>query len=122
MGTGKTGPVATRWVRLHPALLVALGLGLRRGEVLGPSWVYLDFDAEQPVIRIRRQLIRRPEGSGLALTDLKTKKSRRTIVIPSTVAAALRGHRTVQAKDRTLAGPELANGDGLVFTTPLGTP
>lgn len=118
----RRGPTATRSARLYPALLIALGLGLRRGEVLGLRWESIDLDADQPVLHVRQQLLRRPNGGGLALADLKTQRSRRSIALPATVANALRSHRALQARDQMLAGPDWLNGSGLVFTTPLGSP
>ena len=53
--------------RLEAAYVVALALGLRRGELLGISWDDLKLDDPMPVVRIRRQLLRqqrarRPAG------------------------------------------------------------
>lgn len=118
----QTGPAPTRAARLYPALLIALALGLRRGEVLGLSWADVDLDADRPSLRVRKQLVRRPKGRGLGLTDLKTPKSRRVVILPLVVVDALRAHRVLQAKDRMLAGPEWQNEADLVFTTPIGTP
>lgn len=55
------------------------------------------------------------------LTELKTPKSRRTLVLPPQVVEALRRHRAGQAAERLVAGPYWA-GTRLVFTTPIGTP
>jgi len=38
------------------------------------------------------------------------------------LVVALRAHRALQVKDRLVAGPDWADREGLVFTTPLGTP
>jgi integrase len=106
--------------RLGVAYEVTLALGLRRGEVLGLLWDDLDLDAKPPVLRVRQQLQRRA-GRGLLLTELKTAKSRRDLVLPTQVGEALRRHRAAQASERLAAGPLWA-GTGLVFTTPTGTP
>lgn len=107
--------------RLHAAIVVLLGLGLRRGEALGLSWRDLDLDGEQPVAHIHRQLQRVP-GRGQQLVGLKTTKSRRDLVLPAFVAEALRTHRRRQAEERIKAGPAWTSAHDLVFTTPLGLP
>jgi len=47
---------ATRGTPLYAAYVLALGLGLRRGEVLGLYWS--DIDLEYRTLRVRRQLQR----------------------------------------------------------------
>lgn len=110
--------------RPHPerhaaALVVALGLGLRRGEVLGLRWVDVDLDTTPPVVAITGQLTRH-RGAGLVRTATKTKRDR-TLALPAFVADALRSHRAAQAVERLAAGSTWA-ATGYVFTTPFGTP
>jgi integrase len=107
--------------RLGAAFVVALALGLRRGEVLGLRWDDVDLSGEAPRLRVRQQL-QRQVGKGLVLTDLKTPKSRRTLDLPSQVAGILRSHRAGQRTERLRAGSDWADTHGLVFTTPLGKP
>src|SRR5690606_22232351 len=57
---------------------------------------------------------------GIVLKKLKTKKSRRTIVLPPFAVAALRKHRTLQLEERRLA-PYWEDHD-LVFCSTIGTP
>ncbi len=57
--------------RLEAAYVVALALGLRRGELLGIAWGDLELDSPMPLVRIRRQLLRH-QGQGVLLSDLKT--------------------------------------------------
>jgi integrase len=113
--------VAVETDRLGTAYALQLALGLRRGEVLGLRWNDVDLDAEPPLVRVRQQLQRRPR-SGLVLHDLKTPQSRRNLVLPAPATAALRSWRSAQAAERLASGGEWRNADGLVFTTPLGTP
>ena len=108
--------------RLHAAILVTLALGLRRGEALGMRWTDLDLEGDPPTLSVLQQLIRRPNGRGLALVDLKTRKARRVIVLPTAVVAALRSHRARQAEERLLAGETWCDVNDLVFTTATGTP
>lgn len=84
------------------AFMLAISLGLRRGEVLGLSWADVDLDVGR--LQVRRQLERRnwrqgcadpdrcvekpsqcPQrrDGGLVLAELKTKQSRRTLPLPS---------------------------------------
>jgi len=122
------------------AFMLAISLGLRRGEVLGLSWGDVDLDAGH--LSVRRQLERRDwkhgcadpdrcddrpsrcpqrNGGGLVLAELKTKGSRRTLPLPSPLVAALRTHRQRQRAARIHAGTVWAN-SGMVFTTVSGRP
>jgi integrase len=107
--------------RLHAAVVVMVGLGLRRGEVLGLSWGDLDLDSAAPTAHIRRQLQRVP-GRGQELVALKTARSRRDVMLPEFVASALRAHRRRQVAERIKAGPAWHSEHDLVFTTPSGSP
>ncbi|MGV8967398.1 MAG: hypothetical protein ACOH2F_14095 [Cellulomonas sp.] len=81
--------------------MIAIPLGMRRGEVLGLSCSDVEFDAGR--LHVRRQLQQRawlhgcadpdrcvdrgadcPErtGGGLVLAELKTRQSRRTLPLP----------------------------------------
>ncbi len=61
-----------------------------------------------------------PEPS-LQLVEPKTSQSRRTLIMPSTVATALQAHRKRQALERAVADDRWVE-TGLVFTTRKGTP
>ena len=122
------------------AFMLAISLGLRRGEVLGLSWSDVDLDAGR--LNVRRQLERRnwrhgcadsdrcderpsrcPErvDGGLVLAELKTKQSRRTLPLPAPLLVALRKHRQRQREARIHAGTVWRD-SGLVFTTITGRP
>ncbi|MEQ1698922.1 MAG: tyrosine-type recombinase/integrase [Ilumatobacteraceae bacterium] len=106
--------------RLHALWAVMLYLGLRPGEATGLCWV--DIDLEQAVVHVRRSL--KLEGGRLVLDErLKTDRSRRSLEVPPQVVAALRAHRSNQARAQLKAGelwvPPYPD---LVFTTSLGTP
>ena len=104
--------------RLEALITVALGLGLRQGEALGLRWEE-DVDLEAGQLSVRQTLVR--AGREPRFEEPKTDRSRRTITMPSVVAAALRRHRTRQLEEQLAAGPEWRQ-SGLVFTTPIGTP
>lgn len=90
--------------RLGVAYALGLVLGLRRGEILGLRWADIDLDGQPPTVAVRRQLQRR-QGRGLVLTELKTTKSRRTLVLPKQLAYDLRHLRVAQGGGRLAAGP-----------------
>ena len=96
---------------------VALALGLRQGEALGLRWQDIDIDRHQSSVSHALQRI----GGRLELVEPKTRRSRRTMVLPVTVADALRRHRDVQAQERRRAGSEWVEAD-FVFTTQWGKP
>lgn len=109
--------------RLEAAWIVMLGVGLRRGELLGLSWDDVALKAKAPTLTVNRAL-RRLRTSGLELTEPKTRQSRRNVHLPRAVAAALTEHRRRQAAEQLAAGPEWVDrplGADLVFRTPFGT-
>ncbi len=109
--------------RLEAAYTVALSLGLRRGELLGLAWDDVDLDGTPARLNVRMAL-KRHDDVGLVVEEPKTRQSRRTIHLPSSVVAALRRHRARQAEERLLAGElwePLPLGRDLVFRTATGT-
>jgi integrase len=105
--------------RLEALYLVAVGCGLRQGEILGLRWG--DVDLEGRTLTVRLALAR--VSGELALVEPKSATSRRTVPMPTFVADALAAHRVRQAAEslpRRPAPPDpFAD---LVFTTTLGTP
>lgn len=104
----------------HPysaLLTVAIALGLREGEALGLKWDAVELEAKQLHVRVALQRV----GKEVLLVEPKTARSRRTIVLPDVVVAALRAHRVGQLEQRLLAGPKWVEG-GFVFTTRHGKP
>jgi integrase len=116
----KTFLAAVTGDRLEAAYVVALALGLRRGELLGVSWDDLELEGPMPVVRIRRQLLRHG-GQGVLLADLKTAGSRRTLHLSRPVVDHLRAHRERQSKEAS-ACRIWRNSANLVFTSTIGTP
>ena len=102
----------------EPLVIVALSLGLRRGEVLALRWDNVDLDAG--TLTVAATLTRR-RGHGLVESTPKTARSRRTLPLPQTCIRALRDQRRAQATVKLSAGPDW-QGQGHVFTTPIGTP
>jgi integrase len=90
--------------RLEALAVVALRLGLRRGEALALRWDDVDLDAGE-----------------LTVTTGKTTAAARTVPLVAGTAAALKEHRRRQAAERLEAGP-LWIETGHVFTTQQGKP
>jgi integrase len=110
--------------RLETAIVLALTLGLRPGEVLGLRWDDLDLAAEHPSLTVNVSLKR--IGPTFDLSAPKTPKSRRRLRLTTFHVDMLREHHRHQAADRLALGPEWgADGwadVGLVFTTAAGRP
>lgn len=88
----------TPWWRAYIA--TAVMTGLRPGELLGLRWQ--DVDTRAGVIRVR-VAAKRVKGR-LALADLKTEQSRRTLKMPAAVAVALAAQKRAQSGVRLAAG------------------
>ena len=105
--------------RLEALYLVALGTGLRQGEILGLAWTDIDLVAETLTVR---NALQRVNGK-LELVEPKSTTSHRVVALPDFVVEALRAHRTRQRTDRLLAGSRWHDDPRwLVFTTTVGTP
>jgi integrase len=99
--------------RLYGVYVLALVLGMRRGEVLGLRWSAVDLDGG--TLRVRSSLQR--VGGQLVLSSPKTRRSRRVIPLPRAVVKVLRAHRESQAVERATA--EVWGDHDLVFTTTI---
>lgn len=107
-------PEDDRYLALY---ITALGTGLRQGELLGLRWEDVDLDAGR--VRVRHTLAN--VGGTLTLLEPKTERSRRNVMLPDSVTAALRAHRTRQRMERLVAGSRWVD-SGHVFTSTIGTP
>jgi len=97
---------------------VALAIGLRQGEALGLRWA--DVDLDSGVLSVERAL-QRIKGEGLQLVPLKSKTSRRQILLPPSLLAELKAHRAEQLAERLHAGSAWHDLD-LVFAQRDGKP
>src|SRR5690349_20393341 len=102
--------------RLYALWVTVLLLGLRRSEVCGLHWA--DVDLDRDTLRITRGLQR--TGGALQELPTKTRRSRRTVPLPSVVLQALREHRARQDKER--ANTRHWQDTPYVFTSRIGTP
>ena len=105
--------------RLEALYLVALGIGLRQGEILGLRWS--DVDLVVGTLTVRHALAR-IEGH-LVLVEPKSATSRRVVPLPAFVRDALVAHRAHQAQEPLPVRPTPPDPFAdLVFTTTHGTP
>ena len=97
---------------VYLATVIAVGTGMRRGEILGLQWQ--DIDLAKGVLRVTRTLGQTREG--LRFGTPKTQRGRRQIHLPGFVVAALRDHWEAR---RATARPRK---DDLVVTLKCGRP
>ncbi len=100
--------------RLGAAFATGLSLGLRRGEVLALRWCDIDFEAqtlrvEQTIQRVRAKVA---GTAGFLVSEPKTERSRRTLVMPAMLVPRLRRHRARQAQERLAAGADWSDALG----------
>ncbi|MER7500411.1 tyrosine-type recombinase/integrase [Nonomuraea pusilla] len=112
--------------RMGTLVLLALVFGLRRGEALGLMWN--GFDAEAGTLRVTHAVKRiknRDPGSSrrtkLVITELKTRKSRRTLCLSPELVEAIRRHKALHNRERLQAGEAWVE-HGLMFPTAFGNP
>ncbi len=100
--------------------------GLRRGEALGLHWAALDWEAgtlgvTHAVKRVKVRDGRSGRKTRLVVSELKTRRSRRTLYLTPELVEILRGHRARQAERRMALG-EAWQDHGLIFPSRVGTP
>ena len=97
---------------LYVLAAVALGTGLRRGELLALKWSAIDL--ERKTLRVDRVVeVTRAKGVRIK-SDAKTESSRRTIAIRDQLVDLLRAHRREQREMALRVGAPYP-ADGLVF-------
>ena len=107
----------TEGTRLYMPVLLAVSLGMRRGELLGLRWT--DIDLERGELSILRTL--EQTRCGLNFKEPKTDNARRKITLPPMTIEALQSHRADQAEQRLLLGPAYED-HGLVLAREDGVP
>ncbi|MFB7263040.1 tyrosine-type recombinase/integrase [Streptomyces nojiriensis] len=108
---------AARKDPLYPAFVLAIALGLRRGELVGLRWENVDLDKQEIRVRSQRQRVR---GEAYE-DDPKGRRRRQTLPLPGICVAPLRWQRMKQAAMREAAGEKWEE-TGYVFTTRTGRP
>jgi integrase len=103
---------ASRKDPLYAAFLLAIAMGLRRGEIVGLRWSDLDLDNR--VLYVRHQVQRR---RGVLYDDDPKSRRRRAVPLSALCIAPLRWHRLRQADARAKAGERWQESD-YDFATP----
>ncbi len=91
--------------------------GLRRSEALAVTWADVDLDLCRLTVR---QTLHRL-ANGYVISPPKTRKSRRQVDLPPSLALLLRNYRSEVEAQRLLLGKPLTD-DDFVFAHPDGTP
>lgn len=102
--------------RLYALYVLAMYLGLRRGEIFGLLWDDIDFEEETLTVRHSLQRV----GGQLTLVTPKTRTSERTLPLLELIATVLKEHQARQQAEREAAGENWQD-TGFVFTTTIGT-
>jgi len=110
---------AVRGRSLYPIAVVALGTGMRRGELCALRWQDVNLDAA--TLRVERSL-EQTRKSGLRFKEPKSKRGRRAISLSATVVAELRKRWAAQQEQRLSLGLGGSPADGLVFADWDGSP
>lgn len=108
---------AAEGTRLYVPVMVAATTGLRRGELLALRW--RDVDLDRGALAVTQSL--EQTRAGLRFKEPKTKRSRRTITLPSLTVEALRAHKVDQIEERLMMGKGYTD-NGLVFANHDGSP
>jgi integrase len=103
---------ALKTYRLYALFALALGSGMRQGELFGLRWC--DVDLEKEELAVTRTLAQ-VKGKRY-LKEPKSERSRRRLRLPGFVVEALRAHR-----ERMLTECLPVEGDAPVFCTRRGT-
>ncbi len=101
---------------LYAAFVLAVALGLRRGEILGLRWS--DIDLERQTLTVRNQLQRVQKE---LYSDTTKNRRTRTVPLPLMCIAPLRWQRLRQQGQRDQAGDKWED-SGYVFTSRTGRP
>ncbi len=104
--------------RLETLIALAITTGMRRGELLALTWD--DIDLAEGRVQIRRTVNRYGADVGYVVSEPKTTKGRRSIVLPSFVRDLLQQHLLRQKEIKAQAG-EMWQENGLVFASNIGT-
>jgi integrase len=83
---------AAEGTRLYIPIMLAVSLGMRRGEILAVRW--LDVDFTHRILHVRRAV--EETRTSIVFKEPKSKKGRRKIAVPQIAMEALRKHQTHQ--------------------------
>jgi len=106
----------TEGTRHHVPVVLAATTGMRLGEILALKWPDIDFESREcQVVRSLQQT-----DTGLSFKTPKTRRSRRSVLLPQLAITALKAHRAQQNRKRLLMGPGYQDLD-LVFARSDGS-
>lgn len=88
-------------LRFRAFILLAITLGMRRGEIIGLEWSHIDFSAKTLTILQAAQLVSR---KGQSLKSPKTATSTRMVAVPEFVLACLQLWKEEQQQQQARAG------------------
>lgn len=97
---------------LEAAYVMAIGLGLRRGEVAGLTWADVDLGKRQLTVRWSRV----ETYHGARLVEPKTAASRRVLAMPEFVVRVLRRQRERELRKARRSRVSLLPGDAVLTT------
>jgi integrase len=109
---------ALRGRTFYPLAVVALGTGMRRGELLALRWQ--DVNLDKGVINVERSL--EQTRKGLRFKSPKSARGKRTISLAPAVVTELRAHWKAQQEQRLALGLGKSPADALVFGNYDGAP
>jgi integrase len=117
--------VAVKGSPLEALFVLAVGLGMREGELLGLRWS--DIDMDRGVVRVARELqwIRVSGSEGqreAALVEPKSRTSLRTLPLSAPAVEALRDHRARWRDHKLALGDRYLNQWNLLFVGAHGEP
>jgi len=104
---------------LHPIVVLAVGTGMRQGEIMGLHW--RDVDLDVGTVHVAHSL-EQTKTHGLRLKKPKTKAGVRTISLPASAVVALKAHRSQQLEQRLALGLGKPGRGALVFCNHDGDP
>lgn len=103
--------------RYELPIAIAIATGMRRGEILGLRWA--DLDADHSVLQVRRSLS--ATRGGYRFEEPKTRRSRRSVVLPSFIRPYLEARRADRNVRRTELGSNWCEND-MICDQPNGEP
>jgi integrase len=103
--------------RWHILWVVLVSTGMRLGEALGLQWG--DIDLERGAVHILRD-VERVKGKGLALGELKTAASKRSVPLQKEATEVLRRYRATEEERHQFAGQEWSDSAQVFSTADFG--
>jgi len=101
--------------RFYALYVLAITCGLRQGELLGLTWENVDLDKGILQVRYQLQWVKKEaqksgkrEEPTWVLTEPKSAKSRRTVILPQVAVQALKKHRVQQVAEKLKMGGSMA--------------